>query len=142
MSGLEKEVHCFSCSVVFLAKPPYTKKYCSVCFTERRRRRHEEYKKTPLGSTAHARSKYNLSLDEVETLNSVSNCAICDRYFDTDVVRAIDHDHSTGRVRGVLCKQCNTALGGFKDSTELINKAILYLRNAVRNDYEDKNKKM
>jgi hypothetical protein len=40
---------------------------------------------------------------------------------------AIDHDHETGRVRGLLCQQCNTALGLFKDQVELLKKAIDYL---------------
>ena len=40
---------------------------------------------------------------------------------------AIDHCHKTGKVRGVLCISCNTALGGFKDDINLLKKAIKYL---------------
>ena len=36
-------------------------------------------------------------------------------------------DHETGRVRGLLCHHCNKALGGFKDSVEILTKAIKYL---------------
>lgn len=39
----------------------------------------------------------------------------------------VDHNHSTGRVRGLLCNQCNVAIGLFKDSAELLKKAITYL---------------
>ncbi|MFN7883614.1 MAG: endonuclease domain-containing protein [bacterium] len=39
----------------------------------------------------------------------------------------VDHDHTTGKVRGVLCRVCNVALGGFKDSRLHLEKAIQYL---------------
>jgi hypothetical protein len=40
---------------------------------------------------------------------------------------AVDHDHRSGDVRGLLCRRCNTALGSFRDSTELLRSAIKYL---------------
>jgi hypothetical protein len=42
-------------------------------------------------------------------------------------VVAVDHNHSTGKVRGLLCNRCNKGLGFFKDSSELLNSAIRYL---------------
>lgn len=39
----------------------------------------------------------------------------------------IDHCHTTGKIRGLLCRNCNVGLGHFKDSIELLNKAIKYL---------------
>lgn len=40
---------------------------------------------------------------------------------------SIDHCHETGKVRGLLCFNCNRALGYFKDSTQIIQKALSYL---------------
>ena len=40
---------------------------------------------------------------------------------------AVDHNHKTGRVRGILCSFCNTALGKFDDSVGLLARAIEYL---------------
>ncbi len=53
-------------------------------------------------------------------------CAICKE--DIEIVEsAIDHNHITGEFRGVLCKQCNRALGMFKDSSQILKNAIEYL---------------
>lgn len=40
----------------------------------------------------------------------------------------MDHDHTTGKIRGLLCFGCNTGLGKFKDSIVILNKAINYLK--------------
>jgi len=52
-------------------------------------------------------------------------CAICAAMPKT---LHVDHCHSTGKVRGLLCAWCNTGLGYFRDETETLSQAILYLQ--------------
>lgn len=53
-------------------------------------------------------------------------CAICKTEIEL-IDSAIDHNHETGEFRGVLCKQCNRALGMFKDSPFVLKNALEYL---------------
>jgi hypothetical protein len=54
------------------------------------------------------------------------SCAICLIQLDINAT-AIDHNHKTGEVRGILCPRCNKALGGFKDSPTILTSALEYL---------------
>jgi len=54
-------------------------------------------------------------------------CAVCERSF-AEVVAHVDHDHTTGRVRGVLCSACNTALGLLKEDETRMAALISYIR--------------
>lgn len=42
---------------------------------------------------------------------------------------AVDHDHKTGRIRGLLCSDCNTGIGKLKDDPEILQSAIQYLKD-------------
>jgi len=44
---------------------------------------------------------------------------------------AVDHDHITGNVRGLLCSNCNRGLGLLKDDIKLFKKSIIYLKSAL-----------
>jgi len=55
-------------------------------------------------------------------------CAVCKKHIDLDN-SAIDHNHVTGEFRGVLCKQCNRALGMFGDSISTLRNAVEYLED-------------
>ena len=54
-------------------------------------------------------------------------CPICQTKMSQPVV---DHDHKTGRVRGLLCRMCNAALGQFRDSATTLARAIEYLNSS------------
>ncbi len=79
--------------------------------------------------------RYGITPDEFDALlESQSNlCKICSRRFDsssTDSRPAVDHDHKTHRVRGLLCPRCNAGLGQFMDSTDFLSNAIEYLKDS------------
>jgi hypothetical protein len=76
------------------------------------------------------KTRYGLAYEDyLAMLNGQDGvCAIChqhETYEGLDL--SIDHDHSTGKVRGLLCQSCNTGLGKFRDSVELLERAKLYL---------------
>ena len=54
-------------------------------------------------------------------------CAICRGTCPTGRALAIDHDHKTGVVRGLLCTSCNNGLGRLRDSADLCRRAADYL---------------
>ena len=47
--------------------------------------------------------------------------------FDVEEIEAHDHCHRTGRVRGILCRECNLLLGHARDDTNVLKAAIDYL---------------
>jgi hypothetical protein len=59
----------------------------------------------------------------------VKQCEICG----ADGKLFVDHDHKVQFVRGLLCPSCNCGLGHFRDSPELLRKAVKYLRRKPRN---------
>ncbi len=72
--------------------------------------------------------KYGLTLEQYDKLEKMQKgkCAIC-RSTELNKKLAIDHCHKTGKVRGLLCSNCNNGLGKFKDSKKLLVKALKYL---------------
>ena len=66
----------------------------------------------------------------IEKLKLQNNrCAICNNLPTEKKALALDHCHTTLKIRGFLCDNCNTAIGKFKDNLELLNNAITYLKS-------------
>lgn len=59
--------------------------------------------------------------------NQDFGCGICSAYLERTSDCCIDHDHASGKFRGVLCAPCNIAIGYFRDNTQTILSAARYL---------------
>lgn len=72
--------------------------------------------------TKHAKNKYGISAKVALQYRAQIVCEICGAYADR-----LDHDHSTGEVRGKLCHSCNAALGFMNDDPDRLLAAATYL---------------
>jgi len=73
---------------------------------------------------------YGLSLDEYVAMVKASKgkCAICLKDFSSTKDMHVDHDHINNKVRGLICADCNHALGYAHDSIEVLEACIAYLK--------------
>lgn len=73
--------------------------------------------------------KYGLSLEEYNQKSSSQGdvCKICQKKCSTGKRLAVDHNHKTGQVRGLLCGRCNLILGRAEELPDLLRKAADYL---------------
>lgn len=88
---------------------------CGVCNEQRQRR-----------------NRYGLSNEEFLALveQQHGSCAICHTSFNERKMH-VDHCHTTGAVRGLLCSQCNRAIGLLGDNAEGLERALLYLTKGI-----------
>jgi len=79
--------------------------------------------------------KYGITLEEYNLMVESQNglCALCDKHNvkirGETISLAVDHDHETGKIRGLLCNACNTSLGVYK-TIAMLKKVIKYLEKA------------
>lgn len=72
--------------------------------------------------------KYGITDAEIARMirSQRGRCPICDRA-EPEIKLVVDHDHNTGKVRSMLCQTCNTGIGKFKESPNILMAAIRYL---------------
>lgn len=127
---------CSKCKVIKPFESFYKNKYkldglniwCNACFNSSRK----IYRDNNLSMIRriNLRKRYNITIDEYEKILLSQNgvCAICRK---NNLIKrrfAVDHNHKTNKIRGILCYKCNVGLGSFEDDTTLLQKAILYLK--------------
>lgn len=71
--------------------------------------------------------KFGIGLNQYEEMlkQQRHRCFLCEELDSQNL--AVDHDHQSGNIRGLLCSECNRILGKIKDSTEWLDRAKLYL---------------
>lgn len=106
---------------------------CLACYSDSGR---EWVKKHPVEAARHRRNhhlrrKFGITLEEAEKLLAAQDgvCAICKEPIadSRGYSPHVDHDHTTGRVRGILCMTCNLGIGVFKDDPARLIAAAQYL---------------
>lgn len=82
--------------------------------------------------------KYGLSIDEYNKMfeEQQGKCAICCSFISnldkSNKPAVVDHCHTTGKVRGLLCMQCNSLLGYAYDNIQILENAIKYLNQTKK----------
>lgn len=73
--------------------------------------------------------KYNIEPEEFFSWFDIQKgrCAICRKKLTLDKFTHVDHVHSTGEIRGLLCSNCNLGIGMFKENVKFLQSAISYL---------------
>jgi hypothetical protein len=111
------------------------KSHCNTClykqhkeWTAKNQHRVPEYRKKDPWTLAKRCARRGITPEQLVDCYERQEgcCAIC-KIEVALIDSAIDHNHNTGEFRGVLCKQCNRALGMFKDSPTILRNAVEYL---------------
>lgn len=80
---------------------------------------------------SHIKNRYDLSVIDYELMfnNQAGCCVICQSKLSIYGTNThIDHNHSTGEVRGLLCRDCNQGIGLLKENILILENAIEYLK--------------
>jgi len=113
---------------------------CKVCRATKRRERWKHNKQnnktkfTENNRKWQLKSMYGITKNEYDSLLEQTNghCPICNKRFamKKGVSKhgpVVDHNHSNGKIRGIVCSLCNVGLGYFQDNPEVLQNAINYL---------------
>lgn len=106
---------------------------CQPCRVERNRkyRAADPVRAKTMARLSHVARTYGLTAEQYNEMHARQKgcCAICLRHA-TEVKNglAVDHDHETGRIRGLLCGECNAGIGMLGDDVDTVVAALAYLK--------------
>jgi hypothetical protein len=100
--------------------------HCKVCVNLNLSKRIRKKQNPEYARNYHLVQKYGITQEDYEEMLKVQSgvCAVCK---DGNRKLVVDHCHTTGKIRGLLCHHCNVSLGLFNDNIETLQEAIRYL---------------
>lgn len=94
-----------------------------------------QYRCKPCEKEMQLLSRHGITTKTWNTMlkNQDYKCKICGtaKPYGNRSVFCVDHCHETGKIRGLLCDECNVGLGKFRDNISFLNKAIIYLKEST-----------
>ncbi|NCC41893.1 MAG: hypothetical protein EOM21_21285 [Gammaproteobacteria bacterium] len=113
---------------------PYRSSYCKKCNNKKRQEKRNADGTEKTRSKRKGIQKYGISIETFNKMLEDQNrkCGICGislKEYKEKSNRdfSVDHNHTTNKVRELLCSNCNTGLGFFKENVEILQKAINYI---------------
>ena len=129
-----KNSRCIECCLALNKENYYRRKAEGVLS-----RYHQKKKEDPDGTFLYHREKHlkkKFGITEADYLDLLEEqmycCKICNKHESENSANrnlAVDHNHETGEIRGLLCDPCNRGLGLFKDNPLVMQKALDYLKD-------------
>jgi hypothetical protein len=109
--------------------------WCKVCVREMAKKYARRYRRTNRSKGKVLLKMYGISIEDYNRMLVAQGgkCAICESESTGakgKMFFAVDHDHITGKIRGLLCVYCNQGIGNLKDDSDLLRRAASYLENA------------
>jgi len=130
--GRTTDGRCKSCRTEYLNSDKYKKNH-KAYYKKWVQENKEHYDKTV--RSWNFKRDFGITIDDYTKMFNNQNglCAVCNRS-QTNCVKklAVDHDHKTGKIRALLCANCNLTLGLVHDDPEILKKLISYLENYNR----------
>lgn len=107
---------------------------CKKCYSKKGRVYRQENKDavTRRHMARRLRLRYGIDVEMYDDLLEYQKgvCAICGKP-DPRKMLGVDHNHETGKVRGLLCHSCNVLIGHAREDVEILKKAVAYLESKV-----------
>ncbi len=138
LSGVQE---CLACNIILPRTEFYRKgqvksgmnRICLTCMRQKGKERYQRDKEKRLEQAkwGFIKRKFGITKEKfLQMLDDQKNsCAICTTAFTESRNTCVDHDHLTDKVRGILCRKCNLAIGLLGDSPVVIQRAANYLVN-------------
>lgn len=108
----------------------YLKNKGRYCFNAKRNYRNDAERQIALSRIRTLKNEFGITKEQYDQLVNLHDgkCGICNNPFTSTRDRHLDHSHATNKVRGLLCGNCNRALGAVEKADNWLMKAMEYLQ--------------